>query len=165
DYAIAHPQTQHLQIVLAFVANDDVEVRAGRYRKIKPVWVKDDNEKNRIYYRISASRDGYDITTRYAFLNAQGEPLHLHHSEKLAQELMSLHPVIRLRDARRYAKGNNGHDTNTRAEKRIHNTCRRLLAVPGHVNKGEIKSSLNTMNDLVEHYFSFKHNTNKNPRK
>ncbi|QIA65790.1 DUF2813 domain-containing protein [Vibrio astriarenae] len=165
DYAIAHPQTQHLQIVLSFIANDDVETRAGRYRKIKPVWVKDSDDKNRIYYRISASRDGYDITTRYAFLDAQGEALPLHHSEKLAQELMSLHPVIRLRDARRYSRVNNGNDTNTRAEKRIHNTYRRLLAVPGHVNKGEIKSSLNTMNDLVEHYFSFKHNGNRNPRK
>lgn len=27
DYAIAHPQTQHLQIILSFVANDDLEVR------------------------------------------------------------------------------------------------------------------------------------------
>lgn len=102
-------------------------------------------------------------------MDANGEALSLHHSEKLAQELMSLHPVIRLRDSRRYIhrtmNGINNPEINTRAEKRIHNTCRRLLATPGHVNKGEIKSSLETMNDLVEHYFSFKHHSNQNPRK
>lgn len=164
DYAIAHPQTQHLQIILSFIASDELEVRAGRYRKIKPIWTLDDDGMRRIYYRLSATRNGYDITTHYAFLDANGLPLKLHHSEKLAQELMSLHPVIRLRDSRRYTDYTNGQDINTRAEKRIQNTYRRLLATPGHVNKGEIKSSLNTMNELVEHYFSFKAKANHNPR-
>ncbi len=41
DYSIAHPQTQHLQIVLTLSASDKNEIRAGRYRKIKPVWVEE----------------------------------------------------------------------------------------------------------------------------
>ncbi|KGY08818.1 ATP-dependent endonuclease [Vibrio sinaloensis] len=166
DYSIAHPQSQHLQIVLSLVSTDKHEVNSGRYRKLKPVWIKDDQGKNRIIYRLSASRDGYEINTRYAFLDEQGNPKQLHHSEKLAQELMTLHPVIRLKDSRRFERpiGSNG-DNNVRIEKRINNTCRRLMAIPGHVNKGEMKSSLNSMGILVDHYFSFKSNTRKNLRK
>lgn len=213
DYSVSHPQSQHLQIVLALKANDKSELNAGRYRKLKPIWVQDEFGTYRIYYRISATLEQYETTTHYAFLGLDGNPLKLHHSEKLAQELMTLHPVIRLRDARHFdrpfnsktinqnaainggSNGNanvisngNGNGTHTsngnaasssgngngngngngrqaRIEKRIDNTCRRLMAIPGHVNKGEMRSSLDSMQSLIEHYFSFKSNSRRNPRK
>ncbi|MDC5704863.1 ATP-dependent endonuclease [Vibrio europaeus] len=166
DYSIAHPQSQHLQIVLSLVSTDKNEINSGRYRKIKPIWVQDPQGTNRIIYRLSASRDQYDIKTNYTFLDLDGNPIPLHHSEKLAQELMTLHPVIRLRDSRRFERPiAAAKDVNARVEKRIDNTCRRLMAIPGHVNKGEMRSSLNSMNALVEHYFSFKSNSRKNLRK
>ena len=169
DYSVSHPQSQHLQIVLSLKANDRSELNAGRYRKLKPVWVQDEYGHHRIYYRISATLEQYETTTHYAFLDTDGNPLKLHHSEKLAQELMTLHPVIRLRDARHFDRpfnGNgNGNGHQTRIEKRIDNTCRRLMAIPGHVNKGEMRSSLDSMQSLIEHYFSFKSVSRKNPRK
>ncbi|OEF10611.1 ATP-dependent endonuclease [Vibrio genomosp. F10] len=166
DYSIAHPQTQHLQIIIALKSTDKHEIRAGRYRKIKPIWVYDEDSNAHIYYRISATLKQYEVTTQFAFLDCQGNPLHLHHSEKLAQELMSLHPVIRLKDSRRFDRPfDQTNGVNTRIEKRIDNTCRRLLATPGHVNKGEMRSSLNSMNMLVDHYFSFKSTSRKSPRK
>ncbi|MCG9750943.1 ATP-dependent endonuclease [Vibrio brasiliensis] len=166
DYSIAHPQTQHLQIVLSLVSTDKNEIHSGRYRKIKPIWVQDEQGTNRIIYRLSASRDEYDIKTKYSFLDLEGNPIPLHHSEKLAQELMTLHPVIRLKDSRRFERPIiNTNDVNARVEKRIDNTCRRLMAIPGHVNKGEMRSSLNSMGALVDHYFSFKSNSRKNLRK
>ncbi|MCG9648242.1 ATP-dependent endonuclease [Vibrio brasiliensis] len=166
DYSIAHPQTQHLQIVLSLVSTDKNEIHSGRYRKIKPIWVQDEQGTNRIIYRLSASRDEYDIETKYSFLDLEGNPIPLHHSEKLAQELMTLHPVIRLKDSRRFERPIiNTNDVNARVEKRIDNTCRRLMAIPGHVNKGEMRSSLNSMGALVDHYFSFKSNSRKNLRK
>ncbi|PMH41401.1 ATP-dependent endonuclease [Vibrio sp. 10N.286.49.B3] len=187
DYSVSHPQTQHLQIVLRFKANDRSEVRSGRYRKLKPVWVYDEDRCPYIYYRISASRTDTHVTTRYSFLAMDGEPLQIHHPEKLAQELMTLNPVLRLKDSRRFQrsiqpstahKESQAHhalsvptasttakdNQQKRIEKRIDNTCRRLLATPGHVNKGEMRSSLNAMQDLVDHYFSFKDHTRKNPR-
>lgn len=169
DYSISFPQTQDLQIILRFVATENNETRAGRYRKLKPIWQNHpENNQSQIIYCISASRDDFNITTQYNFLDVNGKPLALHHSEKLAQELASLHPVIRLKDSRRFERPincNNNHcDAKSRAEKRINNTCRRLLATPGHVNKGEIRSSLNSMNSLVEHYFAFKEYTRGNPR-
>jgi putative ATP-dependent endonuclease of OLD family len=211
DYSVSHPQSQHLQIVLALKANDKSELNAGRYRKLKPIWVQDEFGTYRIYYRISATLKQYETTTHYAFLGIDGNPLKLHHSEKLAQELMTLHPVIRLRDARHFDRpfnsktinqnavvnggsngnanvisngnGNGTHPSNgnaanssgngngngngrqARIEKRIDNTCRRLMAIPGHVNKGEMRSSLDSMQSLIEHYFSFKSNSRRNPRK
>ncbi|MDE1275496.1 ATP-dependent endonuclease [Vibrio aestuarianus] len=165
DYSIAHQQTQHLQIILSFVSTEKNESRSGRYRKLRPLWVDDENGDKRIFYRISGTLDRHQVTTQYLFLDIEGNPLPLHHSEKLAQELMSLHPVIRLKDSRRFERPFiNGNGKNARVEKRIDNTCRRLLAIPGHVNKGEMKSSLNSMNILVNHYFSFKSQTRKNPR-
>lgn len=169
DYSISHPQSQHLQIILALKANDKSELNAGRYRRLKPIWIEDEFGTFRIYYRISATLEQYETTTHYAFLDLEGNPLKLHHSEKLAQELMTLHPVIRLRDSRYFDRpfqvAQSGASINARAEKRIDNTCRRLLAIPGHVNKGEMRSSLNSMQNLVDHYFSFKSQSRKNPRK
>ncbi|GLO63711.1 ATP-dependent endonuclease [Vibrio sp. MACH09] len=168
DYSIAHPQTQHLQIIISFLPSYEGEEHSGRYRRLKPIWAQDEKGQKRVIYRVSATRDLYKITTNYCFLDGQGTPLSLHHSEKLAQELMSLHPAIRLRDARRFDRtiiGNGDDVQNSRIERRIENTCRRLLAKPGHVNKGEIKSSLSSMKSLVDHYFSFKNTSRKNPRR
>ncbi|MCK6263917.1 ATP-dependent endonuclease [Vibrio sp. ZSDE26] len=166
DHSIAHPQTQHLQIILALKSTDKHEIRSGRYRKIKPIWVYDEDSNAYIYYRVSATLSQYDVTTKFTFLDTKGNPLPLHHSEKLAHELMSLHPVIRLKDSRRFERPfNEKQGVNTRVEKRINNTCRRLLATPGHVSKGEMRSSLNSMGVLVDHYFSFKSNTRRSPRK
>lgn len=163
NYAVSQPQTQHLQIVLSFITTEKNEPKSGRYRRLKPLWQPAARGFSRIIYRISGTREQDRITTVHHFLDQDGEPLKLHHSEKLAQELSSLHPVLRLRDSRHFEDSTNGnnHSRNARIEKRIDNTCRRLLATPGHVNKGEIKSSLNAMNSLVEHYFSFKSRSKK----
>ncbi|MGL5430615.1 MAG: ATP-dependent endonuclease [Vibrio sp.] len=166
DYSIADPQTQHLQIILIFNALDNHEPQAGRYSKLKPLWQTNQQGIPQIIYRISASRVQYQITTQYAFLDLAGNVLALHHSEQLAQELMSLHPVIRLKDSRRFERSiQSSNGSNARVEKRLSNTWRRLMTSPGHVNKGEIHSSLNAMNSLIEHYFSFKSQTRKNPRR
>jgi putative ATP-dependent endonuclease of OLD family len=158
DYAAAQPQTQHLQIILRFTTTEKKEVHSGRYRRLKPIWLAAPKDNQCIIYRVSGSRDSNHIRTSYQFLDLNGNPLPLHHSKKLAQELSSLHPVLRLKDSRRFQRitNNLNRGKTARAEKRIHNTCRRLMAIPGHVDKSEMKSSLNTMHALVEHYFSFK---------
>lgn len=168
DYAIAHPQTQHLQIIITFIPSSVGEERSGRYRKLKPVWIEDEYGNKKIIYRVSATRDIYKITSHYCFLDEEGNVKPLHHSQKLAEELISLHPAIHIRDSRRFEAMTNNvtdRDTNSRIEKRVENTCRRLLAMPGHVNKGEMRSSLKSMENLVEHYFTFTNKKHQNPRK
>lgn len=166
DHLASQPQSQHIQIVLKFKAVFEKEIYSGRYRKIRPIWVEDDNSDHHIIYRITASRNQNKIETSYCFLNLDGEKLSLHHSEKLAQELMVLHPVIRLRDARRLSRTNEQDRlSNDRLEKRINNTSRRFLSNPGHMNKGEIRSSFESMRELIDHYFSFQSNNRYDPKK
>ncbi len=71
----------------------------------------------------SVPRVDHDITTKYAFLDRDGKPKQIHHSEKLAVELMTLHPVIRLRDSRRFPRPThiNG-DSKTRVSKNASTT-------------------------------------------
>ncbi|CAM3832935.1 DNA replication and repair protein RecF [Vibrio aerogenes CECT 7868] len=170
DYSISLPQTQSLQIVLSFITTEKGEIHSGRYKKLKPVWQKLANGQSRIIYRITGTREDEHIRTQYSFMDLNGDKLALHASEKLAQELSSLHPVLRMKDSRRFhsvadkkylVSDKKNTSQNVRTEKRINNTCRRLLAIPGHVNKGEMKSSLNAVSALVGHYFSFKNRSNK----
>ncbi|SON53363.1 ATP-dependent endonuclease [Vibrio tapetis] len=165
DYSASQPQSQHLQIVLSWRTSNDNEELAGRYRKIKPVWTQDEDGVKRIIYRLSATRIDHKVTTKYVFLDQNGTPLPLHHCHKFAEELMALHPVIRLRDARRQNRDELKEINNSRAEKRIENTTRRLFASPGHVNKGEMRSSLLSMQNLVEHYFTVNGQSRSNPRR
>ncbi len=167
DYAISHPQSQHIEIILCFKSQDKQEVKAGRYRRLKPAWCTIENGGHVIYYRISGSRINHEITTQYSFLDHEGKTKQIHDSEKLAIELMTLHPVIRLRDSRHFPHlaHVSGDGKNARIEKRIDNTCRRLSAMPGQVNKGEIRSSLASMQTLVDHYFAFQSTQRSNPRK
>lgn len=164
DYSISHPQTQHLQIVLKLRASTNNEPRSGRYRKIKPAWNERSNGRSEIIYRLSATLEGTKVTTHYAFLDREGIPKQLHHTAKLAQELMILHPVIRLRDSRRFQRLNETPQPNSKIERRIKNTCRRLISHPGLVSKEEMKSSVKTMHDLVDHYFSYKTHSRHDPR-
>ncbi|MFC3025101.1 DUF2813 domain-containing protein [Vibrio zhugei] len=161
DVAESQPLARHCQIVLCFASIDEKERQAGRYRRIKPLWCRGPDDQHRIYYRLSATQQpNGSITTRYDFLDNQGRIKVLTKSEVFAQELMGLHPVLRLTDARRLPKEIKQQQAelsgNTRFEKRLENTCRRLMATPGHVNKGEIRASMQAMSALVEHYFSFK---------
>lgn len=164
DYAIDQPQEQHLQIILKFKALSNNEPTSGRYRKIKPIWNEMENGHSQIFYRISASLVGKKVTTNYVFLDQEGEPKQLHDSIKLARELMLLHPVIRLRDSRRFKQLDDNHHPNSKIERRIKNTCRRLLANPGLISKEEMKSSVQSMHDLVDHYFSYTTHTRHDPR-
>jgi putative ATP-dependent endonuclease of OLD family len=155
DRSTALPQSQHLDIILCLEESYPGEHRTGRYRKIKPLWQPSPSDKRCILYRVCADRHDGKISSRFEFLDINGDVLTLHHSEKLAQELMGLHPVIRLRDARRFKREFNSNGQTSRIEKRIENTCRRLANQPGHVSKGELKSSFNSMRDLIDHYFAF----------
>ncbi|MGO1298333.1 MAG: DUF2813 domain-containing protein [Vibrio sp.] len=161
DMAESQRLARHCQIVLCFTSVDKKERQAGRYRRIKPLWCHGVDDRYRIFYRLSATQQANGtITTRYDFLDSQGRIKVLTKSATFVQELMGLHPILRLTDARRLPKNSQPQETttssNARFEKRLENTCRRLMATPGHVNKGEIRSSMYAMEALVEHYFSFK---------
>ena len=158
DHSISYTQDQHIQIIITFQTTEKNEYRAGRYRKLASLWQPDENSHaQRIYYRISATNNDGKITASHSFLDNKGRILRYHKIHMLVYELIRLHPVIRIRDARRlHPDGDTAPLSDDRIERRINNTCRRLLTSPGQVSSGEIKSALHSMQALVEHYFAFK---------
>lgn len=158
DHSISYTQDQHIQIIISWKTTENNEHKAGRYRKLSSLWQSNHNDHaQRIYYRISATNNEGKISSSSSFLDNEGNVLRYHKIESLVTELIRLHPVIRIRDSRRL-QPDDTLDTlsNDRIERRINNTCRRLITAPGQVNSGEIKSALHSMQSLVEHYFAFK---------
>ncbi|PSU36036.1 DUF2813 domain-containing protein [Photobacterium lutimaris] len=183
DYSAGHAKMNHLNIILHWQEDYPGEHKARRYKAFSPVWVKTGKEQcMELIYQITSSVKADKITTQRRFLNKQGEPIDCKDSEKLAKQLMVLHPIVRIRDARRLREyrpnnsstsgnGNNGsngsngsngnsnierrNDDNARIQRRLDNTCRRLMTKPGHVSQAEIKSSINALRTLVDHYFAF----------
>ncbi|OCH26673.1 ATP-dependent endonuclease [Aliivibrio fischeri] len=158
DHSISYTQDQHIQIIITWQTTEKNEHKAGRYRKLSSLWQHDANSNTqRIYYRVSATNNDGKITSSSTFLDKDGNVLRYHRIECLVYELIKLHPVIRIRDSRRLSPGPfTDHVPDDRIERRINNTCRRLLTAPGQVSSGEIKSALQSMQSLVDHYFSFR---------
>ncbi|MGR5062834.1 ATP-dependent endonuclease [Photobacterium sp. DNB22_13_2] len=177
DYSAGHAKMSHLNIILHWQEDYPGEHKARRYKAFSPVWVKTSKEQcKELFYQITSSVKDDKITTQRRFLNKHGEPIDCDDNEKLAKQLMVLHPIVRIRDARRlreyppnsastvstsngngYSNGNTDRrsDDNTRIQRRLDNTCRRLMTKPGHVSQAEIKSSINALHTLVDHYFAF----------
>ena len=167
DHAIGHQRASSLQIVLRWHEDYQGEYRARRYRAFDPFWIKQDN-LNHLYIQIDSHIENDKITTHRHFLQADGSIIDHTDTDKLLQQLMVLHPIVRIRDARHLEYENthsNLHDASTtppaknhesdRIQRRLDNTCRRLMTQPGHVSSAEIKSSINTLRSLVDHYFAF----------
>ncbi|PSW05378.1 ATP-dependent endonuclease [Photobacterium lipolyticum] len=175
DYALGHHKMSQLQIILHWNEDYKSEHKARRYKSFTPVWVTQDGLQH-LYYQISSVIDNNKIVTQRRFLGSNGKVIECPDADKLVKQLMGLHPIVRIRDARRLRddslnisstsshNGNgpprngqlhNGLSKNARIEKRLDNTCRRLMTNPGHVSPGELKSSVNALRTLVDHYFAF----------
>lgn len=175
DYSAGHSKMSHLNIILHWQEDYPGEHKARRYKAFSPVWVNSQEHCKALYYQITSSVSGDKISTKRRFLDKQGEPIDCEDNDKLAKQLMVLHPIVRIRDARRLREyhplssssttnGNGQHngngierrnDDNARIQRRLDNTCRRLMTKPGHVSQAEIKSSINALRTLVDHYFAF----------
>ncbi|MBV1841120.1 MULTISPECIES: DUF2813 domain-containing protein [Photobacterium] len=175
DYSAGHAKATHLNIILHWGEDYPGEYKSRRYRGFHPVWVSLDNqERKHLYYQITSSIDEDKVTTHRQFLDPTGVPIACKETDRIAKQLMVLHPIVRIRDARRLREAEplhsghhngNGHKTtgvpdkkaieNERIQRRLDNTCRRLLTRPGHVSPAEIKSSINALRALVDRYFAF----------
>ncbi|MEJ2764870.1 ATP-dependent endonuclease [Photobacterium sp. MCCC 1A19761] len=165
DYAAGHTKMTQLQIVLHWVEDYPGEHKARKYRGFAPVWITDADNIHHLYYQINSVVKDDKITTYRDFLNDKGEIIACPNTEKLVRHLMVLHPIVRIRDARRLRTGTEPHNGNgqnqkelderARIQRRLDNTCERLMTRPGHVSSGELKSSIKALRTLMDHYFAF----------
>ena len=168
DHAIGHERTSSLQIVLRWHEDYQGEYRARRYRAFEPFWSEQNNLKH-LYIQIESHIKNDKIITHRHFLHTDGHIIQHPDTDKLLRQLMVLHPIVRIRDARQLEYGNSptvtAHNSSItppaknresdRIQRRLDNTCQRLMTQPGHVSAAEIKSSINTLRSLVDHYFAF----------
>ncbi|WP_087022529.1 DUF2813 domain-containing protein [Thaumasiovibrio subtropicus] len=169
-----HKQTAASTLYIVMVWQEDYleERLIHRYRAFRSYWQTNNEQYQALYFSLSAHQKEGKVVTHYAMLDNQGNELICLDIKRLLAQFRVLHPLVRIRDARRlrnldlsedltspFSNGNgNGKEQNPiqqRLTKRLNNTTRRLLTQPGHVNAGELKSSIHALQSLVEHYFAF----------
>ncbi|WP_413112873.1 DUF2813 domain-containing protein [Thaumasiovibrio sp. DFM-14] len=161
DHGLKRQESQNLYIVLVWQEDYPGDKTARRYRAFSPFWQSGNAHGDQLLISMSAHQDAnHHISTQYLFLDAEGGVIPCDEINSLLYKLRTLHPLVRIRDARRLRRVGALNNTNSesqqlRLEKRLNNTCRRLLNNPGHINSGELKSSINALHSLVEHYFAF----------
>lgn len=149
----------HLHIILTFREQVEGSSHSRRCRGLAPVWITDTDNVQRIFYRLEGElgSDGSVLTLR-SFLDKQGHPLALDDIDSLAMKLISLIPVLRLRDARFMRRLKSGTvpkmpDTEITARQLDFLTCE-LVANPQNLSDLQVRKGLSAMVQLLEHYFS-----------
>ncbi|WP_305408258.1 DUF2813 domain-containing protein [Photobacterium leiognathi] len=163
DHALGNERSTEIQIVLHWQEDYEGEHLARRYRGFQPFLIDKDGIKH-FYYQIHSHIENDKIITKRQFLQLDGHGITHEDTNKFIRQLMVLHPIVRIRDARRlHEDGHEFHQDQppaqtqkeARVQRRLDNTCRRLMTHPGHVSTAEIKSSITTLRSLVDHYFAF----------
>ena len=163
DHALGNERATEIQIVLHWYEDYKGEHNARRYRGFQPFLTEKDGIKH-FYYQIHSHIENDKIITNRQFLHPNGHGISHPATDKFIRQLMVLHPIVRIRDSRRlhderHDGSNEKPSAQTpqelRVQKRLDNTCRRLMTQPGHVSTAEIKSSITTLRSLMDHYFAF----------
>ncbi|MEG2829844.1 MAG: ATP-dependent endonuclease, partial [Edwardsiella sp. (in: enterobacteria)] len=151
----------HLQIVFTFCETERGHARARRYHRLSPLWQESDDRLQRIYFRQEGELSDDDtVCTWRSFLNEQGEALALHHVDLLARELIRLHPVLRLRDARFIRRlhpsvlAARHLPDQAQVAQQLDEFTRELVCNPQKLSNGELRAGLSAMQQLLEHYFA-----------
>lgn len=150
---------KHLHIILTFREQEEGSHCRRRCRDLAPVWIADSDKYQRIFYRLEGElKEEGSVLTLRSFLDKHGQPLDLVDIDSLAKKLISLTPVLRLRDARFMRR------LKSRAVMQIPESditagqwdllTRELVANPQNLSDSQVRQGLSAMMQLLEHYFS-----------
>lgn len=147
---------QYLSIRLTFCEAYPGYSQTDRYRKLSPVWIKGRDNLYRIYYEVVGMLcpDGRIEVLRH-FLNYYSKPLQLHSTEALVEEIVRLHPVLRLN---RYDFVDSvkvkSQETENKLAKQMAVFCKKLAKDDPTLESDKIENGLRVMRSILEHYFS-----------
>ncbi|HKM96069.1 MAG TPA: ATP-dependent endonuclease [Buttiauxella sp.] len=149
----------HLHIVLTFRETAPGHHLGRRYRSLAPVWVVGEGGFHRIMYRLvgELAQDGSILTLR-SFLDDKGRAIELDDIDNLAQQIVRLNPVLRLRDARFMRRLRNDSipampETEMTA-RQLDFLAHELVSSPQNLTDAQLRQGLSAMVQLLEHYFS-----------
>ncbi len=148
-------QRRRLQIVFHF--RDD---HSDQDALLTPFWQRDAQGQRWLYYSTRAKlRDGHVSTTR-RFVDQQGNVLPEEGTGAAIRHLLHRYPVLRLRDARfsrrrRDSESNNDTRTATlnQLAMELDTLTRDLVTQPQTLSDEVLRQGLQTMQQLMEHYF------------
>jgi len=163
-------KSQYLHVVFTFCENQAGHHMSPRFNSLSPLWVKCADKLNRIYYRLEGELDDDgSVMTLRSFLSSRGQPLNLTTIDPLAQALIRLNPVLRLRDARFIRRLRSETlaprlaANNEELAKQLDELTRELVHSPQTLKNSELRSGLSAMQQLLEHYFAEQGTSNSVP--
>jgi len=163
-------KSQYLHVVFTFCENQAGHHMSPRFNPLSPLWVKCADKMNRIYYRLEGELDDDgSVMTLRSFLSSNGQPLNLTTIDPLAQALIRLNPVLRLRDARFIRRLRSETlaprlaANNEELAKQLDELTRELVHSPQTLKNSELRSGLSAMRQLLEHYFAEQGTSNSAP--
>ncbi|WP_140919234.1 ATP-dependent nuclease [Limnobaculum xujianqingii] len=149
----------HLHMVLTFHAREVDSPDMPKFRKLSPLWVKGSDGLSRILYRLEGEvqKEGNVITNR-SFLDVAGHAMELEHIDELAREIVRLHPVLRLRDARfgrrfRQETAQLQEQENEALSQELARLAEELECNPQKLSNKDLKQGLQAIHALLKHYF------------
>lgn len=152
---------RHLQVIFTFCENDAGHHLAPRYRTLAPLWVKGEGRLHRIFYRLEGEVDeSQSVCTWRSFLDADGHPLALDDIDAFAREMIRLHPVLRLRDARFMRRLRAGtlvcalDDGDEKLARQFEQLIQELAKNPQKLSDRELRQGIVALRQLLEHYFT-----------
>lgn len=150
-------QMRRLQIVFSF-RDDDHQQDA----LFAPFWQRDAQSTRWLCYSVRARQKGAEIVTSRRFLREDGDPLPQAGSEAAISQLVRLHPVLRLRDAR-FSRRLRHDDSDAEASRlsalaaEVASLTRQLEAQPHQLSDETLSQGVATLQQLMEHYFLIHH--------
>ncbi|MFP1921219.1 DUF2813 domain-containing protein [Lonsdalea quercina] len=150
----------HLQVIFTFRETDVGHHQSTRYRQLSPLFIHGEDRLKRIVYRLEGEVDeSKAVKTRRSFLDEHGRARSLPNIDALAQALIRLHPVLRLRDAR-FMRRQPSPSIEPAVEhgellaQQFETLVEALGQNPNRMTNRELHQGVAIMRQLVEHYFS-----------
>lgn len=155
-----HRRERDVQIVLTFCEREVGEAEAVQYQPLSSLWWRGEGGLRRLELCIEGRLlDEEQIVTRRQFRDARGQSIISgDQATEAITALIRLHPVLRLRDARFSRR--QPHDAApsaplTELTSMMEDLMRDGAICPQNLTDTALREGLNTLQQLVEHYFSF----------
>lgn len=151
-----------MQVIFTFCESGVGHHLGPRYRGLALVWVRGEGKLQRIFYRLEGEVDDSGaVCTWRSFLDVDGQRLLLENIDALARELIRLHPVLRLRDARFTrrkrvdvvplpVRESNSDDLTQHLNQLMQELTRNLQRLTDQ----DLRQGIVAIRQLLEHYFS-----------
>lgn len=155
----------NLEVIFTFCENNIDDWSHYRYRHLTPLWITNNDGLRRIYFRIQGEHaDDGTVSTWRTFLNLDAQPLALNNIEQLVHEVLRIHPVLRLRDARFMRRLRSGifdkqkNPDQQGLNQQVNQLTDELIRNPHKLTNSELRQGLYAIRQLLEYYFT-EHNS------